>query len=170
MRSYSGPPGGFVQPQTPVPVAPAPVAAAPAAAAAAVSPPPAPAAAGAAVCPHCGAGMPTTDAEYCPQCGDPVDATSPIARVRRHLSNRYLVGALAVVFVLLLAGVLLAGQGTTAGSGTTAQAAVVAPLPSPTVTAVTVQNRSPLVSAPLEADRRGIGRRKRLGQLDATTE
>ena len=52
-----------------------------------------------------------------------------------------------MVFVLLLAGVLLAGQGTTAGSGSTAQAAVVAPLPSPTVTAVTVQNRSPLVNS-----------------------
>jgi hypothetical protein len=90
--------------------------------------------------------MPTTDVQYCPQCGDPVDATSLTARVRRHLSNRYLVGALAVVFVLLLAGVLLAGQGTTVGSGSTAQAALVAPLPSPTVTAVTVQNRSPLVN------------------------
>ena len=146
MRSYSGPPGGYVQPQPQVPVAPAPVAPVAAAPAAApVSPPPAPVGV-AAVCPHCGAGMPTTDVQYCPQCGDPVDATSLTARVRRHLSNRYLVGALAVVFILLLAGVLLAGQGTTVGSGSTAQAAQVAPLPSPTVTAVTVQNRSPLVN------------------------
>lgn len=55
-----------------------------------------------------------------------------------------------MVFVLLLAGVLLAGQGTTTGGGKTAQAAVVAPLPSPTATAVVIQNRSPLVNAPPE--------------------
>ncbi len=141
MRSYAGPPGGYVQPQAPIRVAPAPVAPAPAAP---VSPAPAlvPAETAAAVCPHCGAGLPSPDTRFCPQCGDPVSETSAMVRMRRLLSNRYLVGALAVVFVLLLAGILLAGQGQPGAAGTSAQAVSVAPLPSPTVTAVVIRNTS----------------------------
>ena len=122
----AGPRGGYVHPTTPVPVAPAAVAAAPAAAPAAAAPVAAAAApaeaAAAAVCPHCGAALPSPDTQYCPQCGDPVSEMSPVARMRRLLSNRYLVGALAVVFVLLLAGIVLAGQGDSGATGASAQA------------------------------------------------
>lgn len=62
--------------------------------------------------------------------------------MRRLLSNRYLVGVLAVVFVLLLAGILLAGQGQDDATGPSAQAANVGALPSPTVTAVMIRNAS----------------------------
>ncbi len=67
---------------------------------------------------------------------------SPVARMRRLLSNRYLVGALAVVFVLLLAGIVLAGQGDSGATGASAQAVNVGALPSPTVTAVVIRNTS----------------------------
>jgi hypothetical protein len=143
MRSYSGPFGGYVHPVSPVQAAPAPAAPAPAAP---VPSAPAPAGTAAGLCPHCGAALPSPEGEYCPQCGDPVSETSPAARVRRLLSNRYLVGALAVVFVLLLAGILLAGQGEGSPSGPSAQAAAVGPVTSPTVTAVMV--RSTPSSAP----------------------
>ncbi len=149
MRNYAGPRGGYVHPTTPVEVAPAPVAAAAPAAAAAEAPEapvsqaavPAEAAA-ADVCPHCGAGLPSPDTQYCPQCGDPVSEASPVARMRRLLSNRYLVGALAVVFVLLIAGIVLAGQGDSGASGAPAQVVNVGALPSPTVTAVVIRNTS----------------------------
>lgn len=96
----------------------------------------------AAVCPHCGAGLPSPDAQYCPQCGDPVSETSPTARVRRLLSNQYLIGALAIVFVLLLVGIVLAGQGQAGVAGSQAQSVNVGGLPSPTVTAVVIRNTS----------------------------
>jgi hypothetical protein len=58
------------------------------------------------------------------------------------LSDRYLVGALTVVFVLLLAGIVFAGPGEEIPAGTTAKAVDVGALPSPTATAVTIRNAS----------------------------
>lgn len=146
MRTYSGPRGGFVQPVTPVQVAPAPATPAPAAP---VAPAPLPIEAAPAACPHCGASLPMPDAGYCPQCGDPVSETSVVARMRRILSNRRLVGALALVFIVLLAGILLAGQGQAGSTGASAQAADVGPFPSPTVTAFIVRASStPTAAAP----------------------
>ena len=144
MRSYSGPPGGFVQPQAPIqaPPAQAPQARPAPTPAVIVSPVPAPAEPATGTCPHCGAGLPSPNAQYCPQCGDPIAETSATARIRRLLSNRYLVGALAVVFVLLIAGILLAGQGQGGVGGASAQAVGAGPIPSPTVTAVVIRNAS----------------------------
>lgn len=144
MRTYAGPRGGFVQPVTPIQIAPSPATSAPVAA---VAPAPLPTVAAANTCPHCGAALPSPDAGYCPQCGDPVSETSAVARMRRLLSNRRLVGALAVVFIVLLAGILLAGQGQGGATGVSAQAADVGPLPSPTVTAFTVRASSTPTSA-----------------------
>ena len=150
MRTYSGPRGGFVQPVTPIQNAPAPAVPVPVATVTPVPPVPLPIEAGAAACPHCGATLPSPDAGYCPQCGDPVSETSAVARMRRLLSNRRLVGALAVVFIVLLAGILLAGQGQGGTTGASAQAADVGPLPSPTATAFTVRASSTPTSAASE--------------------
>ena len=146
MRNYSGPRGGFVQPVTPIQIAPAPAMPVPAAT---VAPAPLPIVAAAADCPHCGAALPSQDAGYCPQCGDPVSETSAVARVRRILSNRRLVSALGLVFIVLLAGILLAGQGQGGSTGAAAQAGDVGPYPSPTATAFTVRlSSTPTPAAP----------------------
>jgi hypothetical protein len=72
-----------------------------------------------------------------------------MARVRRLLSSPYLVGALGVVFVLLVAAALLSGSGASDGGGpAAAQAANVGPLPSPTVTVSAAVSRTPPVTVP----------------------
>jgi uncharacterized OB-fold protein len=144
MRSYTGPRGGYVQPVTPVRVAPPPVPPVPVTPAPpAVTPTgPAPAEAAAAVCPHCGASLPSPDARFCPQCGDPISERLAAARLRRLIGNRYLVGALAVVFTLLIIGIVLAGQGEGGIPGSSAKASDVVSIPSPTVTAVVIRTAS----------------------------
>lgn len=143
MRAYSGPRGGYVHPVTPIPVVQAPVAPPPEAIVA-----PAPAAeAGPSNCPHCGAALPTPDAEYCPQCGEATVAGSTIVRVRRFLSNRYFVGALALVFVLLLAGIVLAGQVSEVSPSIPSTGASVGTVLTPTPTATAARPTTPVVTA-----------------------
>jgi hypothetical protein len=93
-----------------------------------------PVAAGPGTCPNCGASLPDEGAGYCPECGDPVASSSVSARIRRLLSNRVLVGAIGVVFVLLIAGVVLVPPAEEPVSGVSAQAAGVVPATTPTVT------------------------------------
>lgn len=141
MRTYAGPRGGYVHPVTPS--APAPVAApaiaqkpaqAPADPVVQVPAPTPVVAAGPEACPSCGTALPREGAEYCPECGDPVASSSAAARIRRLLSNRVLVGAIGVVFLLLIAGLVLAPPAEEAAPGVSAQAAGVAPVKTPTVT------------------------------------
>ena len=107
MRTYAGPRGGYVHPVTPLPSAQVSASPAPTAPA-----PPVPAPAPPAVadeCPTCGAPLPSADTEFCPQCGNRVKGRSIVAWMRRVLANRAVVGALALVFVVLLAGIVVAG-------------------------------------------------------------
>ncbi len=130
MRTFAGPPRGrtprpvpVAAPMPPAPVKPpaptaAPVASLQAPAAPVVAPAPgaplvfppavsAPNAPGEA-CPQCGAVVTTVDAQFCLQCGRRLNQLPLVDRVRQGLSNPFVVGGLAVIFMLLLAGLLLA--------------------------------------------------------------
>ena len=144
MRTYTGPRGGYVRSVKPAQIAPAPAVPAPVGPAPPTVAPTAQAPAeAAAVCPHCGTSLPSPEARYCPQCGEPISETSTAARLRRLLANRYLVGALAILFVLLIVGIVLTGQGQGGVSGTSAKAGEVVAVPSPTVTAVVIRATAP---------------------------
>lgn len=139
MRTYAGPPGGYVHRVTPAAPASVPVPApvpepAPSTPVVRAPAPATPVAAGPGTCPNCGASLPEESAGYCPECGDPVASSSVSARIRRLLSNRVLVGAIGVVFLLLIAGVVLVPPAEEPVPGVSAQAAGVVPAKTPTVT------------------------------------